>query len=90
MKFVGRAKRGGICSTLGPRLSFGRKGALLIKETLNEMKDDTNKEEIERLISQVEAVIREELEDGEDKDILYIDGNIIVNIIIIIIIYSSK
>ena len=55
------------------------------------MKDDTNKEEIERLICQVEAVIREELEDGEDKDILYIDGNInIIIIIIIIIIYFSK
>ena len=61
LKFVGRAKRGGICSTLGPRLSFGRKGAELIKESLNEMKDETNKDEIDRLINQVENVIIQEL-----------------------------
>lgn len=94
LEFVNRAKRGGkasgsdmdtfkiyllgLCSVLGPRLCFSRKGAEYIKKTLREdFKGSCSNPVIKQLCRAVDRSLMEELPDpNDDFEILYLDANV--------------
>lgn len=78
LKFVNRAKRGGLCSVLGPRLSFSRKGAEFIKKTLREeLVKICPRSTVKELCKAVDKSLLEDLPDPDDDfEILYLDANV--------------
>jgi len=68
------AKRGGLTSTLGPRLVYNREGAQDVKRSLRTIKD-IDPRTLRSLEKAVDDSIKSELSDGEDYIILYLDAN---------------
>lgn len=71
--YFASAKRGGLTSTLGPRLVYNREGAEDIKRSLRAIKsiDPRTLKSLENAIDKELA----KLADGEDYVILYLDAN---------------
>lgn len=68
------AKRGGLTSTLGPRLVFNRNGAEDIKRSLRSTKN-IDPRTLRSLEKAVDKSLKAELKEGEDFAILYLDAN---------------
>ena len=68
------AKRGGLTSTVGPRLVYNREGAEDVKKslrTINSMDPRT----LKSLEAAIDEELRSELDAGEDFVLLYLDAN---------------
>ena len=68
------AKRGGLTSTLGPRLVYNREGAEDVKRSLRTIKG-MNARTLKSLEDAVDKEIKSQLDKGEDYVILYLDAN---------------
>ena len=75
IQFVTESKRGGLTSVLGDRLAFSRYGSGVVKDTLEQMRDEENGITIDQLKKAVEQTIDDDLKPGEDYHILYLDAN---------------
>ena len=74
IQFVNQSKRGGLTSVLGDRLAFSRYGSQVVKECLDNMKDDLNEVTIHQLKQALDVTISE-LKPDEDYYLLYLDAN---------------
>ena len=74
IQFVNQSKRGGLTSVLADRLAFSRYGSEVVKEALDNMKDDLNEVTIHQLKQAVDVTISE-LKPDEDYYLLYLDAN---------------
>ena len=68
------AKRGGLTSTLGPRLVFNREGAEDVKRSLRTIKG-MNARTLKSLEDAVDKEIKSQLDEDENYVILYLDAN---------------
>ena len=75
LKFVSQAKRGGLTSIMSERLCYSRKGAKIVKESLNQLKTRENAYLIDQLKKATDEKIKDELKKDEDYHILYLDAN---------------
>lgn len=68
------AKRGGLTSTVGPRLVYNREGAEDVKKSLRTIKS-MDPRTLKSLEAAIDEELRSELDAGEDFVLLYLDAN---------------